>query len=116
MNYDTGVFTCRLTLLVCMIFVCYSCSRYPDKKIPVLHIVEIKEMKFHPAELKINKGDTLVWVNHDFFEHDITEEPGRGWSSSKLPNGGSWRMIITRSSDYFCSIHQVMRGRLLVKE
>ena len=31
------------------------------------HIVEIKKMKFIPEELVLNKGDTVVWINRDFF-------------------------------------------------
>jgi plastocyanin len=72
-------------------------------------------MKFEPAELKLHKGDTVLWINKDITEHDITEEVGKKWSSSKIPVNKSWYKVVKESADYFCSIHVVMKGKLLVE-
>ena len=40
---------------------------------PTMHSVEITQMKFFPAELKVKKGDKIVFVNHDLVTHDVTE-------------------------------------------
>jgi plastocyanin len=79
------------------------------------HTVEIKQMKFNPAELQVSKGDTVVWVNKDIVAHDVTEESAKKWTSSIIPSNTFWQMVVTQSSDYYCSIHVVMKGKLIVK-
>ena len=72
-------------------------------------------MKFQPAELEVQKGDTVVWVNRDIVAHDVTEQPDKAWTSSPLTTGQSWSMVAEQSADYYCSIHVVMKGKLVVK-
>ena len=79
------------------------------------HTVLIRQMKFEPEELKLHKGDTVEWINKDITDHDVTEEKDKKWSSSKLTNGQSWSMVVKESANYFCSIHVVMKGKLLVE-
>ena len=73
-------------------------------------------MQFQPAELIVQKGDTVVWINRDIVAHDVTEEPNKGWTSSVMPTGKSWSLVVTQSADYYCSIHVVMKGKLIVQE
>jgi plastocyanin len=47
--------------------------------------------------------------------HDITQVPSKTWTSSSLPPGKSWKMAVEESDDYYCSIHIVMVGKLIVK-
>lgn len=79
------------------------------------HTVEIKQMKFQPSELKLHMGDTVLWINKDITDHDITEESNKAWASSRLPMGTSWTKVVTESADYYCSIHVVMKGKLIVE-
>lgn len=79
------------------------------------HTVEIKLMKFNPQELTVSKGDTVVWVNNGITAHDVTAQPEPKWTSSSMPTGTSWQMIVNESSEYYCSIHVVMKGKLVVK-
>jgi len=72
-------------------------------------------MQFQPASLTVQKGDTVVWVNHDIVAHDVTEEKSKRWSSGPLAPGASWSMVVTESADYYCSIHVVMKGKLVVE-
>ena len=78
------------------------------------HVIEIKKMKFVPSELTVRKGDTVVWINRDFFPHDVTELKNKSWSSSALQQGKSWSKVITKSANYYCSLHVVMKGKLIV--
>lgn len=71
-------------------------------------------MKFNPAVLTVQKGDTVLFINHDFVIHNITEKSAAKWSSPQLANGKSWRMVVTQTADYYCTIHQVMNGRIQV--
>ncbi len=77
--------------------------------------VEIRQMKFQPQELTVSKGDTIVWVNNGITAHDVTEQPNSTWTSSSMPVGASWQMVASETSDYYCSIHVVMTGRIVVK-
>ena len=101
--------------LLCSIFVLDSCATETEKYIPKVHTVEIKQMKFQPTELIVQKGDTVVWINRDIVAHDVTEKPNKAWSSSSMPTGKSWSLVITQSADYYCSIHVVMIGKLVVQ-
>lgn len=80
------------------------------------HIVEIKQMKFEPSEIKVRKGDRVLWVNKDITNHDVTEQSKKAWASSPLTTGQSWSLIVTKSEDYFCNLHQVMKGKITVEE
>ena len=86
----------------------------PIKNTTSYHTVVIRQMKFEPTELKLHKGDTVLWINKDITDHDITEEVGKQWSSSKIAMNKSWSMVVNESADYYCSIHVVMKGKLLV--
>jgi plastocyanin len=93
-----------------------SCHSPKEKVLPVKYIIEIKEMRFQPAELAIHAGDTVEWINHDFVDHDVTEEKNKEWSSGRLTNGHSWKSVLKKTSVYFCSIHVVMKGRININE
>ncbi len=92
-----------------------SVKEIPLKNTSTYHTVVIRQMKFEPAELKLHKGDTVQWINKDITDHDITEEGNKKWSSSKLPMNQSWNMVVNQSANYYCSIHIVMKGKLIVE-
>lgn len=78
--------------------------------------VLIKQMKFVPEVLYANVGDTITFINRDFVKHDVTEEKSRSWSSSVMNYGDTWRMVVSKSEDYFCSLHVVMKGKIITKQ
>ena len=82
---------------------------------PASHTVEITQMQFKPAELTVNKGDKVVFVNKDIVTHDVTEASGKSWHSPALAPGKSWSMVVTQKQAYYCSYHHVMKGRILVR-
>jgi plastocyanin len=102
-------------ILLLLIIFFNNCNFGSKKDQPKLYVIEIKQMQFQPAVLKIHPGDTIVWVNHDIVAHDVTEEAHKTWSSTPLQTGASWRLIAKESADYYCSIHQVMKGKLEVE-
>ena len=108
----------KQSLLTCCICICiFSCSMPEEKmKEPAkMYTVVIEQMKFTPADLTVKPGDTVTWVNRDIVEHNITEETNTDWSSSGLPVGKKWSLVVRESANYFCSIHPVMKGSLHVK-
>ncbi|MEO6851645.1 MAG: plastocyanin/azurin family copper-binding protein [Mucilaginibacter sp.] len=103
----TGSFgVCLLSIL----FLFNGCTSAPEK--PKIYTVEIKDMKFVPADITVNKGDTVVWINKDLVVHDVTEEDSKAWSSGPIQSGGSWKMAVTDEANYYCSIHVVMKGKV----
>lgn len=79
-------------------------------------VIEIKTMSFNPTELTVHKGDTVVWSNQDLVAHCVSEDPGKGWTSNEVQPGRSWKMVVKKSTDYYCAIHQVMKGKLIITE
>ena len=119
----TSTLTILKTILFasCAVFLFSSCNADDTKKADTknevhrLHTVEIKQMKFQPAELIVQKGDTVLWINNDLVPHDVTEESKKAWTSSLMPAGASWSMVVNESANYYCSIHVVMKGKLVVQ-
>ena len=78
------------------------------------HTVTIQGFAFSPANLTINQGDTVVWVNKDSTAHTIS---GDGFASSNLSNGQDYNFKFTKvgAFNYHCSIHPSMKGTVIVK-
>jgi plastocyanin len=100
----------RLVILSAFICLAACTSETPAKS----YTIHIKGMKFDPAEISVNKGDTVTWINDDMVDHDITDETKKEWSSGVLHTGKSWSKVISANADYFCSIHVVMKGKIKV--
>jgi plastocyanin len=98
-----------------LILALISCSPTEQRSVSKTHTVEIKAMQFYPAEIKLQSGDTVAFINHDMMVHDITEGKTKSWHSQPLSPGDSFKRIITETTDYYCSLHPVMKGKLLVK-
>lgn len=96
-----------LILLLCAVA---GCTSAPQK--PKVYTVEIKDMKFVPENITVNKGDTIIWINRDMVAHDVTEETAKIWTSGPIAAGGSWKMAVTGEAAYYCSIHVMMKGKI----
>lgn len=84
-----------------------------DSKVET-HIVTIDNMKFNPETLTIKKGDKVTFTNNDIVAHNATELKN-AWASPLLANGQSWTFSPEMSSDYYCTVHVVMKGKIIVK-
>jgi len=82
---------------------------------PRTHTVEIRGMEFHPAELTVAPGDTVVWINRDIVPHTAT---AKGWGTDVLTQGQSGRIVARHAGtiDYACNLHPTMHGTLLVRD
>ncbi|MDP4130343.1 MAG: cupredoxin domain-containing protein [Bacteroidota bacterium] len=108
-------------ILAFPLFILSSCSTSPEKITPEKYVpktlrVEISQMKFQPATITVHQGDTVEWINKDMVVHDVTQVPNSTWTSSSLAPGKSWKMVVAESDDYYCSIHVVMVGKLIVQK
>lgn len=109
------------------LFICLAlqaCSSEPErnteKTIPKeksydVYTVEIKNMKFVPDSITVKKGDEVVFVNRDMVTHCVTEEKTKAWTSSAIPAGESFLLVANESSQYYCALHTVMKGKIIVK-
>lgn len=77
--------------------------------------VMVQQMKFTPAELTVNKGDTIVWINNGLVDHNVTSYRDNFFYSDTLKVGASWKWVVTDSASYFCTIHPTMTGKILLK-
>ena len=83
---------------------------------PATLSVEISQMKYIPAILLANKGDTIIFTNRDIVTHDVTSASGKPWKSPALAPGDSWRMVATQDAAFFCSFHPVMKGSIRLSQ
>lgn len=79
---------------------------------PTSVTISIAKMQFQPATVSVHAGDTVIFMNNDVVAHDATALPDSAWSSGMLQPGDSWKVVIEAPTDYFCSIHQVMKGTI----
>jgi plastocyanin len=83
---------------------------------PVKHTVAIEGTAFVSADLTVNAGDTVVWVNRDPYPHTATSKTA-GFDSRDIAPGKSWTYTAKTKGDfaYLCAIHPSMQGTLHVK-
>lgn len=72
---------------------------------------QIKNFAFMPSEIKIKKGDTVIWTNEDPEDHNVISVPG-SVSGNELNSGTlsqnqtySHTFNNTGTFEYYCSIH-----------
>ncbi len=106
-----------LIALAFTVFCWEGCQTSPERQlsIPRVDTVYISMMKFRPEVLRVNKSDTVVWVNQDLVKHDVSAYPDGEWTSGPIPAGSSWKMVVSDSLSYFCSIHPTMKGKIKMK-
>ena len=82
---------------------------------PRHHRVEIRAMKFAPAELTVSRGDVIEWVNLDAFPHTATA--AGSFDSASIATQGTWQYTADQAGSfaYVCTMHPTMAGTLVVK-
>jgi plastocyanin len=83
---------------------------------PTTHTVVIAGMKFVPESLTVKRGDTIRWVNEDFFPHTATARDGR-FDSGDIGMNQTWSYVAKQDGTfaYICTLHPTMKGILIVK-
>lgn len=79
------------------------------------HRVVMKATSYAPAELTVRLGDSIVWVNKDFFPHTVTAADH--FDSGSIDPGSSWKYTPKRRGEYAytCIFHPNMKGVLKVE-
>jgi plastocyanin len=83
---------------------------------PSTHTITIEGMKFNPESLEVKSGDTIVWINKDFFSHTATAEK-KSFDSGEIKADASWKHVMSTKGAflYKCTLHPTMKGSLTVK-
>jgi plastocyanin len=120
MKQKRGILNGIVTLfLICSVSGCTTpeerSKQIQEETVTKTHTVVIHQMKFTPAELMVNEGDSVTWINKDIVDHNVTEEANKLWASDTLPLGKSWSIVVMKSANYFCTLHPVMKGSLVVR-
>lgn len=78
--------------------------------------VAIRGFGYHPFELRISAGTTVVWTNYDSASHDVTASNG-SWASPLLGEGDSFSHTFTQPGRYAytCKVHPYMGAAVIVE-
>ncbi len=82
--------------------------------------ISIKGFAFNPNQHSVAKGATITWTNDDGTTHTVTSGvPGTpsGKFDQRLEPGKTFTFTFTDTGAYefFCNIHNSMRGTVTVK-
>ncbi len=82
--------------------------------------ISIKGFAFNPNQPSVTKGATITWTNDDGTTHTVTSGvPGTpsGKFNQSLDAGKTFSFTFTETGTYefFCNIHNSMRGTVTVK-
>ncbi|GMU67166.1 MAG: hypothetical protein AMXMBFR36_34400 [Acidobacteriota bacterium] len=83
---------------------------------PRRHTITIEGNAFRPDDLTVDRGDTVVWINRDFYPHTATDTEGR-FDSGTIPANDSWALTVEASGElrYICTLHPTMKATLRVR-
>jgi len=87
----------------------------PATAAPHTYTVVMDKLKFGPVPAQLHKGDTIVWVNKDFFRHTATAAD-HSFDVDLMP-GKMGKTVLTKSGTipFICRYHPNMKGVLQVK-
>jgi plastocyanin len=83
---------------------------------PAAPAVRIANFTFAPRTLVVPVGTTVTWSNDDDVPHTVVATDG-SFRSKPLDTGDKFSVTFNAPGEhaYFCSIHPMMTGKLVVK-
>lgn len=77
--------------------------------------ITIAKFAFDPPEISGVIGDTVTWTNEDDVTHNVFTSD-QLLASADLERGDTYSIVLEDASviDYYCDIHQYMRGSITV--
>jgi len=78
--------------------------------------IEIDNFSFAPREIIVPPGTTVTWVNHDDVPHTVVST-NQKFRSKALDTDDQFSFTFTDAGtySYFCSVHPMMTGKIIVK-
>jgi plastocyanin len=81
------------------------------------HKITIENIKYEPKEIKIKKGETVVWTNSDDRDHTVTADDG-SFASKKIASRDTFERKFSKAGKYkyHCDYHPRMKAVVVVEE
>jgi plastocyanin len=78
--------------------------------------IEMKDIKFDPAQRTVAVGQTVVWRNAEDIPHNVTATDGADFKSDDFSKGGTFEYKAEKSGvvKYTCTLHPGMDGTLRI--
>lgn len=78
--------------------------------------VEMKNVKFVPATIRVKAGQKITWTNKDGFAHNVTSTSGEKISSGNIDGGGTFSFTPKKAGTiaYVCTLHANQSGTITV--
>jgi plastocyanin len=78
--------------------------------------IAIDNFSFTPREITVAAGTTITWVNHDDVPHTVVSTDKK-FRSKALDTDDRFSFTFTDAGTYayFCSVHPMMTGKVIVK-
>jgi plastocyanin len=82
---------------------------------PAVSAVTVDNFRFSPPALTVPVGTTVVWTNQDDVPHTVVSSENR-FASAALDTGDkfSFRFKEAGAYPYYCSVHPMMTGKVIV--
>ena len=79
--------------------------------------VQIVDYEFMPETIEVGVGETVTWVNVDAVDHWVLSTVSDAIDSATLQEGNSYAETFDEPGTvaYFCNIHNVMTGTVVVR-
>ena len=83
---------------------------------PAAATVKISNLTFAPQTVTVAAGATVTWINDDDLPHTVTAVD-KTFRSKPLDTGDTVTFTFAKPGEYayFCSIHPMMIGKVVVK-
>jgi plastocyanin len=79
--------------------------------------IQIDNFAFSPPTVQVEKGTTVIWVNHDDIPHSVVLEAQKVHSPPMDTDGTfSYRFETEGTFTYICGLHPHMKGRVVVSD
>jgi|GEM_PF-689030 len=78
--------------------------------------VGIVDYEFVPEQIDIAVGETVTWTNQDAFDHWVLSVTPDAIDSATMVQANSYSQTFTEPGtyEYFCNIHNIMKGSVVV--
>ena len=103
-----------LGIILTMLPILAPTARAQDQNVVT---VPIRDFFFDPANITVEPGTTVMWVNEGTHPHTVTSDDGQFDSETLMP-GDSFMVTFSGSGTltYHCEIHDFMMGSVTVSE
>jgi plastocyanin len=105
--------------LLLVLALCLPAVSAPAKDKVKEYKVEIADLKYKPAKLKIKKGEKVVWTNSDDRDHTVVSaDKDKTLDSGKIASGDKFEFTFDKPGtyEYGCEYHPRMKGSVEVTE